>query len=106
MTSHEKNITGLIKKKIQKIDPAAEIILFGSHARGDAHTESDWDILILLNFPKTGREIENKYRKEIHDVMYQTGEFISTLILSKEDWEDKYSASFFYENVQKEGKRL
>ena len=34
----------------------ARLILFGSQARGDAHDESDWDLLILLedDQPKDG----------------------------------------------------
>ena len=27
----------------------AEIVLFGSRARGDAHAESDWDMAVFLN---------------------------------------------------------
>ena len=45
----EKDILNLIKKAVLKIDKSATVILFGSHARGDAHLESDWDILILIS---------------------------------------------------------
>ena len=31
------------------LPPDAQLILFGSQARNDAHEESDWDLLILLN---------------------------------------------------------
>ena len=37
-----------VKQTIHEIEPEADIILYGSRARGDAHPESDWDFLILL----------------------------------------------------------
>ena len=46
MNLKEKHIINLIKSKIQSKNPDAEIILFGSHARGTANQDSDWDILI------------------------------------------------------------
>jgi uncharacterized protein len=38
-----------VKQSIHEIAPDADIILYGSRARGDAHPESDWDFLILLD---------------------------------------------------------
>lgn len=40
-----------IKKLVHEIVPDAQIILYGSRARGDAHANSDYDILILVNGP-------------------------------------------------------
>ena len=34
------------------IPNGGKAILYGSHARGDAHKDSDWDILILLDKDK------------------------------------------------------
>ncbi len=33
-----------------KTEPGTKVILYGSHARGDFHKNSDYDILILLDF--------------------------------------------------------
>ena len=33
------------------VEPGAEVILYGSRARGDAHAESDWDLLVLVDGP-------------------------------------------------------
>ena len=38
-----------VKQTVHEIEPEAEIILYGSRARGDANSESDWDFLILLD---------------------------------------------------------
>ena len=49
MTSNDEFILKRISSSIKSKDPNAEVILFGSHARGTARSESDWDILILVN---------------------------------------------------------
>ncbi len=45
------DIVNLVKQEVIKIDPKAEVFLFGSRARGDFRKDSDWDFLILLNRP-------------------------------------------------------
>ena len=42
-------IAQLIKRNISEIDPKAQIILYGSRARGNEHKDSDWDLLILTD---------------------------------------------------------
>ncbi len=83
--------------------PQAHIILFGSYARGKAHTESDMDILILLDSEPSADE-----KNELHDMIYEIGlEYdivISVLIKSITSWESPISqASPFYKSVQDEG---
>lgn len=41
-------ILNCIKETVLAIDETAEVILFGSQARGEAGVESDWDLLILF----------------------------------------------------------
>ena len=41
-----------IKSTVLQIDQGADIILYGSRARGDYRFDSDWDFLILTNLPE------------------------------------------------------
>lgn len=103
MSTNEKHIIDLIKQRIHQKNPLAEIVLFGSHARGDARSNSDWDILILLNKAHVNRSLEKAYRKELFDVELEIGEPISTFVFSKKDWETRHLNTPFYENVKRDG---
>ena len=96
----------LIRSAIEQLDPEAEVILFGSRARGQETSKSDWDVLILVDQPEVNRQTEMKYREQLFDVELETGEAISTFVFAKPVWENKHSVTPFYENVQKEGIRL
>jgi predicted nucleotidyltransferase len=106
MTSKEKKIAGSIHDKIKEKDPDAEIILYGSRARGDNRNDSDWDILILIDKAKESRTIEKKYRDAMFELELEIEQPISTLIFSKSDWNSKYTVTPFYENILREGVQL
>jgi uncharacterized protein len=103
MTEKEKDIVQMIKSKIRQKNPSADIILFGSHARGKPHADSDWDILILLNQSNVDRMIEMEYRDELFDLELEIGEPISTFVFSKSDWEQIHKITPLYENIKREG---
>lgn len=103
MSNNELNIIRLIKERIKKKDPLADIILFGSHARGQSHKDSDWDILILLNLPNVNRLLEKEFRDELFDVELEIGEPISIFVFSKNEWEQKHEVTPLYQNIKREG---
>jgi len=106
MTIQESHIAKMIGARVSQQDPNAEVILFGSHATGQAKSESDWDILILIDKPKKDRSVEDKYRNIMFQLELELGEAISTLVYSKQDWETKHNNSPFYLNIKKEGVKL
>ena len=40
-------ITALIKQNVHEVEDTAQVWLYGSRARGEAHEESDWDVIVL-----------------------------------------------------------
>ncbi len=106
MTERESNIAKMIGDRIKTKDPKADVILFGSHVRGQANEESDWDILILIDSPKQNRSSEEKYRDEIFQLELELGEPISTIIYSKSDWESRHVFSPLYKNIKREGVKI
>jgi len=83
--------------------PEAEIILYGSYARGQQTKESDIDLLILLH-----ENITAETRKIIHSLIYDIAldkdVVISSIIKSSEKWNMPIcQATGLYQAVQREG---
>lgn len=95
-----------IKKSIHDKDPKAVAYLFGSRARGDFRTDSDWDILILVDANKVTNEIEDKFRNDLFDIELESGQIISTFIYTKDYWKNTLKYSPLYKNIHKEGIQL
>jgi predicted nucleotidyltransferase len=101
-----KDISAAILRKVKELvkatDPEAEVILFGSRARGDAKEDSDWDILILT--PKAvNLKVEQVFRHKLFELELEFGQAISTFVYSKADWNGKHRATPFYHNIEEEG---
>jgi predicted nucleotidyltransferase len=94
-----------IRDNIKVIDSKAQVIIFGSRARGDAKRESDWDILILTDYP-VSTDIERSFRNSLFDLEIETGEVFSTFIYQKRDWNTRHKVTPLYRNIKKEGVRI
>ncbi len=101
-----KEILDSITERIRAKSSDAEIILFGSQARGEANEDSDLDILVLVNSDKITFEQERNIVFPLYDLEYKYGKIISPLVLTKKDWKEKHSLTPFYKNVEKEGIKL
>lgn len=102
MNTKTRYITKLIRKYVNAVDPTAEVILYGSRARGDEKQDSDWDILILID-ETANLMTERKFRDQLYDLELETGEVFSVFVYSKSDWETKQKITPFYHNVSIEG---
>src|SRR5256885_1543996 len=95
-----------VKVVVKRTMPDAEIILYGSRARGDARSHSDWDLLILLNLQNISFDFERKFMNDLYEIEIETGEVITPLIYTKKDWYERHATTPLFENIQKEGIRI
>jgi len=91
-----------IKQVVLEVDPAAEVVLFGSRARGDFHDESDWDILILVDKEETDFNFKRQIRRALYELELKQGTVISSVITNKKFWQD-ISVTPLYKEVEKDG---
>jgi predicted nucleotidyltransferase len=100
---NESDIMQRIKSSVNITEPQATVILFGSYARGDYKSDSDIDLLILLDKDKITHADAKRIAYPLYDIEFETGKIISPLILSKKRWETKHRITPFYKNILKEG---
>jgi predicted nucleotidyltransferase len=103
MLPREKHIFQMITRRIKELDASADVILYGSHARGQANWDSDWDILVLLNKENVSLKIEQEFRHHLFEIELEIGEPISIFVRSKSQWESKYKITPLYKSVKSEG---
>ena len=92
-----------ITDRIRKLEPNAEIILFGSEARNEATSDSDIDLLILLDRSEISVELEAELSAPLYDLEFEFGKIISPIILPKYKWNTSHKATPFYESVHQQG---
>ena len=95
-----------IREAVHEVEPDADIILYGSRSRGDAHPESDWDFLILVDGSINDQRTD-RIRHRLYEIEWDSGEVISSIVRSREEWNsDLYQAVPFHQRVLREGMRL
>ena len=61
-----------IREIVHRVAPAAQAILYGSEARGDAREDSDIDLLVLLDNDKPTYDEENEVRWPLYELEIKT----------------------------------
>lgn len=100
---HVKSVVLACCNAIRTDFPTATIVLYGSYARGQAGSESDVDLLVLLD-----EDVTPANKRTIRDTLYEIGLaadlVISTIIRSYDAWNSPISqATPFYRVVHQEG---
>ena len=109
VTDEIQKVTSTVVGKLVELlgNKIYKIILYGSYARGDFDTESDIDIMILIN--GTDEDVL-KYRKDVrriaNDVGLDNNILVSLLIKPRQSFEERSDVVVFYKNVIKEGVTL
>jgi predicted nucleotidyltransferase len=94
-----------IKKIVLSQEPSAKIYLYGSRARatGSTNSNSDWDLLILLNRNTIDLSTERKISYPLYDLEFEIGQVISPMVYSEKEWLSKFSVTPLYRNIVKDG---
>lgn len=97
-----KQILSEIKKAVLTVDPEAELILFGSRARGDYHEESDWDVLVLSD-NETNLSFKNKISDKLFYVELDNEAIIAPVIVNRKKWYKDFNGYPLFLEVRKDG---
>lgn len=93
----------LCKNAIDGIAPGVTIILYGSRARNEAKSESDYDFLVLVA-GEISEELENKIGDAIYELELEWGVVISSILFSLKEWESPlYNEMPLVKNIKREG---
>ncbi len=93
-----KKVADNLKKELR--EQIMDIILFGSRARGDFQSESDYDILVLVS--KKTKELRDKIDEIVWEIAWEHNVVITAFTYEKSRFEnDRFEPLFM--NIQKEG---
>ena len=91
-----------IKDLAMRILPkGSKLYLYGSRARGDYHSGSDWDLLLLIDKPKLEQGDFDKYSYPFVLMGWNYGEYIRPHAYTKCEWFNGPHAMFYY-NVEED----
>jgi predicted nucleotidyltransferase len=97
----KRHIPSLVKATIQRLDPSAQVILFGSHARKEAREDSDWDFLIISQTLGVRAE-KLRLRKALLAVEIEEGVIISQIVVTPEVWAENQALPL-HTSIKEEG---
>lgn len=93
-----------LKKVAQKTMPAgSHVWLYGSRARGNAHENSDWDLLVLLDKPKIAQDDYELYCFPFVRLGWEHLADVSPQLYTVNEWEQR-KITPFYQNVEHDKK--
>ena len=98
-------IVSMIGTAVHSAEPTAETILFGSQARGDARSDSDWDIVVSVDTPQVSNSQFKKLSYDLWVAGLDSGVEINPLIYTRQQWDNARPTLFKY-NVIKDGIRI
>ncbi|WP_405001252.1 nucleotidyltransferase domain-containing protein [Geochorda subterranea] len=105
-TTADERLLAQIAATVRRVVPGAEVIVFGSRARGEADPESDWDVLVLVDEPATPA-LYDRIHRPLYGLGLANDMVISLIVQDRRAWESPaVRASPLYRNVRREGRWL
>jgi len=90
-----------VKAAVREVLPDAEVLLYGSVARGTEGPERDYDVLVISPTPLATRQAEAVW-DAVLEVELGSGAVISAHLCSQDGWTAN-QAMPFYDRVQRDG---
>jgi predicted nucleotidyltransferase len=95
-----------VKQAVHEVEPEADIVLYGSRARGDSHAESDWDFLILLDGVVDEARTDT-VRHRLYEIEWDCGEVLCSIVRSRQEWDSSLQqATPFAKILREQGVRV
>lgn len=92
-----------VGEAVRAIEPSAEIILYGSRARGDYDEESDWDFLIIVEGEVATARQEAIWRR-LYELRRELDALVSAIVVSADQWQNApYRTMPLFKEVRREG---
>lgn len=102
-----KDILHEIKQRVAVVEPGAEVLVYGSFARGEQGPDSDIDLLILLpEGERVSYDEGMRIKSPLYRLEWSTGTMISPLVYTRKEWLERHKGSPFFDNVQREAVAL
>jgi predicted nucleotidyltransferase len=96
-----------IKRRVAAVEPTAQVLLYGSYARGKQGPESDVDLLILLpEGDRVSYDEGMRIKSPLYRLEWSTGTMISPLVYTRKEWLERHKGTPFFYNVQREAVTL
>lgn len=99
----DKALLDRCRQVIRRAVPDADVILYGSRARGEAHEHSDYDILVLVNEP-VDIALKDRILASVYPLELETGAMLTLVTYNRRQWEAlPYREMPLHQNIERDG---
>ena len=83
----------------QILPKGSSLWLYGSRARGDYRSDSDWDLIVLLNQDRQQLQDFDHYAYPFVEMGWLLGTEINPMLYTRKEWQERQFTPFFH-NVE------